>query len=467
MKANNPYLTFKDFSYYTEMPERTLRRKVKKGEIISLKKEGKRLFHYTSLPSQKAQDSFLRDQGISPKTDHNSDGLKMFDLKPWQKEEADRREAIVKEYLTVYRDVPPKKRTEFKRKFAKLKGIGVRTLDNYIALFKGDGYYNLIPDWNNGAREKLLNAEITKFIERSYLVELGPPLKKVWEDSVRLLGGKYPRHPSYRTFAHYVHSKWTSSQQLLIRDPEAWNRKYSPHVRRDWSKVEINEVWLADGKQLDICCLYRGKPIFPWVSVFMDAKSRKFVGWIMTPTHNSLSIGQAFVYGVRQYGPPKTVYIDHGKDYKSKYISGEKVRKDKVIKLFEDIDQTMIPGILRDLGVEIFFSAPYNPREKIIEANFGIFTDRLRHLPGYRGHNIKTRPKKLTQELKTGSLLSFEELSSYLDKFIKDRNDRPHSTTNKTPNSFYENFIPQIPSQAVLDYLLMDVRQGKRFFNCY
>ncbi len=181
----------------------------------------------------------------------------------------------------------------------------------------------------------------------------------------------------------------------------------------------------------------------------------------MTPVHNSLSIGQAFVYGVRHYGPPKTVYIDHGKDYKSKYISGEKVKKGKVIKLFEDINQTMIPGILRDLGVEIFFAAPYNPREKIIEANFGIFTDRLRHLPGYRGHNIKTRPKKLAQELKTGSLLSFEELSSYLDKFIEDRNDSPHSTTNKTPNSLYENFISQIPSQAVLDYLLMDVHRVK------
>ena len=135
------------------------------------------------------------------------------------------------------------------------------------------------------------------------------------------------------------------------------------------------------------------------------------------------------------------------------------MRKDKVVKLFEDIHQTMIPGILRDLGVEIFFAAPYNPREKSIEANFGFFTDRLRHLPGYRGHNIITRPKKLNQEIKTRSLLSFEELSSYLDKFIEDRNDNPHSTTLKTPNSFYENFTPQIPSQAVLDYLLMDVHR--------
>ena len=146
---------------------------------------------------------------------------------------------------------------------------------------------------------------------------MGPPLKKVWEDSVRLLGGKYPKHPSYRTFAHYVASKWTPSQQLLVRDPEAWNKKYSPYVRRDWNTVEVNEVWVGDGKQIDVACLYRGKPIYPWLSVFMDAKSRKFVGSILTPTHSSLSVGQAFFMGRVNMDLQQPLFLTMGKSIKT------------------------------------------------------------------------------------------------------------------------------------------------------
>jgi hypothetical protein len=249
---------------------------------------------------------------------------------------------------------------------------------------------------------------------------------------------------------------------MLVRDPEAWNRKFAPFVRRDWTKVEVNEVWFADGKQLDIACLYRGKPIFPWVSYWMDARSRRFVGWIVTPTHNSLSIGQAFLYGVKRYGPPKTAYTDRGKAEKSRLIAGEKIKNGPLIKPFEGIEDTLIPGILRDLGTELFLAAPRNPREKIIEPNFGIHTDRHKQIAGYRGHNTKTRPWKLNQEIKSKSLLSLEEISErVVDRLIEERNARPHSTTGKTPNSFYENFIPQVPSQAVLDYLLMDARRVK------
>ncbi|MCG6537534.1 MAG: transposase family protein, partial [Syntrophales bacterium LBB04] len=249
------------------------------------------------------------------------------------------------------------------------------------------------------------------FVDRSFLVKYGPPVKEVYEKLVQRFQGKFDV-PSLRTVHNYINSRWNKSEQLCIRDPEAWNRKYSPYVRRDWNKVGVNETWIGDAKQVDIACLYREKAIFPWISVFMDARSRKFVGWVVVPTHNSLSIGQAFLNGVSQCGPPKTVYIDRGKDYKSRFIAGEKEKTGSVIKLFDDVEQTKIPGILRELGVEIFFASPYNAREKLIESNFGIFTDRLRHLPGYRGHNTKTRPKKLAQEIKKCNLFPFEDLAS-------------------------------------------------------
>lgn len=164
---------------------------------------------------------------------------------------------------------------------------------------------------------------------------------------------------------------------------------------------------------------------------------------------------------VRQFGVPKTVYVDRGKDYKSIMVAGTKIKEGPTVKLLEGVEKTIIPGILRDLGTEIFFAAPYNAREKIIEPNFKIFTHRLSHLPGYRGHSIKTRPKKLVNEIKTGKLLTFDELSKEIDQVIEARNARPHSTTGVSPDSYYENFTPIIPSQELLEYLLMDVHLKK------
>jgi len=138
-------------------------------------------------------------------------------------------------------------------------------------------------------------------------------------------------------------------------------------------------------------------------------------------------------------------------------IAGSKLRSSGQVIPFNDLEETIIPGVFRELGCEIFFAAPYNAREKLIEPNFRVFTERLRHLPGYRGHSTKTRPKKLEREIKAGQLLSFEELSREIDSLVNERNARPHSGTGKSPNSFYDNFTPEIPSREMLAFLLMDV----------
>lgn len=376
-------------------------------------------------------------------------------IKVWQRKEADKRFKIVKEFFQVRKDIPPKKITEVKRKFSKHNNINYKTLNNWILTYQHGGYHALVPDWKNGNYQSIITPEIAKFIEKNFLQPLGPPIRGVYEGLCKTFADKCPRLPTYRTVAHFIDQKWTPAQQLLIRDKEGWSRLYDPFVRRDWTKVELNEVWIGDHKQIDCACLYRGKVIFPWLTVVEEARSRKFIGWLLVPSPNALAIGQSFLYGVSKYGPPKTFYVDRGKDYKSRYIAGKKEIKD----INGDLVDTAIPGLIANLGTEIFYAVGRNPREKIIEAAFGTFTDRLKDLPGYRGHSVKTRPRKLNQEIKTKNLLAFDELSAKIDEHINDRNARPHSTTGKTPDSFWIDFQAIIPSQQFLDFLLMDVHE--------
>jgi transposase InsO family protein len=362
-------------------------------------------------------------------------------LKPRIKAVVGRRHQILLEYLAGLKDVPARMCTAYAESICRGNDICRRTLDRWLRKFQDGGAPALQPNWRNGKRGKKFNREMARFTDKHFMVPYGPTVKEVYELLCKTFRGKYPL-PSYRTVAAYINAKWTKAQQLLVRDKDAWNKLYAPHVRRDWSKVGLNEVWFIDSKQIDVACLFRGKVVFPWIVVIMDARSRKIFASIMVPTPNALAIGQAIVYAVSRYGSPKTIYMDRGRDYKSDYIAG-------------------LRGILAELGIEIFFAAPYNAKEKIIEPNFGWFTDRLSHLPGNRGHNLKTRPKKLASEIKSGKkLLSFEELSKIVDDLWTEKNSLPHSTTGRSPDSYWEGHQAVIPSQQLLDFLLMDVHEA-------
>ncbi len=424
--------------------ESAILRKAKKERWQSRKREGKgggREYGIESLPAEarmaiieKRTDMSKPDPGGAPVKKNDERKATYVDLKPWQREEADKRMALAREWLKIRADVPGRKLTEVKRRFAKSHNIGHKSLDRYVTGYQSGGYPALVPAWRNGEKQPVINREMAAFIENAYLQPLGPPVRKVHGDLRKAFDGKY-RCPSYRTVADYIDRKWTDAQQLLVRNKQEWDRLYSPYIRRDWDECSLNEVWVGDSKQMDVCCLYRGKAVFPWLVAILEAKSRKFVGWILVATPNALVIGQAVIYAISQCGPCKTFYIDLGRDYRAHHVA----------------------GVLVELGIETFFAAPYNAREKLIESNFGWFTDRMKDWPGYRGHSIKTRPKKLHHEIKSGKLLTFEEISKKVDELIIERNSLPHCTTGRPPVSFWENHQAVIPSQHLLDFLLMDV----------
>lgn len=453
----NIFLDTKEFIRLTDFSVRSFRRKVKSGELPVVKSGNRLLIPHTALPPE-AMKAFLESSQIvgNDETQETEGAQKSTDLKPWQRKVLDERLSIVEGFRQLQKDIPKRKLIEFKKSHAKRHGISIRSLDNYLRLYEEGGAAALVPGWTNGVSKKIINAEMRKFIERKYLQPHGPSMRMVYENLCIEFKGKVNELPAYRTVTEFVNCTWTKATQLLVRDKALYDKKYSPFVRRDWEKAAVNECWVGDAKQIDVACLHNGKVIFPWFTAFLDARSRKFVGWVLTAVHDSLTIGQAFAYAVAKHGAPEDAYIDRGKPYRSKFIAGERVKEGDEAQLFADIDKTEMPGIMRDLGTSIFYAAPYNAREKIIEPNFRIFTYRFTQLPGYRGHSIKTRPEKLLREIKEGKLLTLDQLSEKVDQLIKERNARPHSTTKQSPDSAYDGFTPIIPSQDILDYLLMD-----------
>jgi transposase InsO family protein len=452
------FLATEEFLKYAGISKRTLRRRVADGKLSPIKTRRGLLFHYTQLPNDKAREEFLKDRGLLPETRVESE--MPGDLKPWQKTIMLKREALVKEYLAADRDISPGKKGQFQKHFAKMHEMSPQTLRRHLRDYKQGGREALAPLWNPGGSERVITKEMEKFINGAYMRPYGPNAKEVHEELLVTFKDS-PRLPTYRTVLAYIHKKWPKGQQLLIRDKEQWDRAHAPYVPRDWSQVDINECWFGDAKQIDVACLFRGKAIYPWYTAFLDAASRKFVGWILTSTPDADAIAQAFVYAAQKHGIPRVVYIDRGKAYKAHKITGEKIKAEGITP-FKTPRSDRIAGIFGEMGIEVFWAAPYNAKEKgPIESAFRIFTHRLRGLPGYRGHNTKTRPRKLATEIRSGKLLAFAELSAKIDELILARNARPHPATRRSPDSYFKDFTPVIPSQNLLAFLLMDAHRKK------
>jgi len=465
MDKNN--LTISEFAKYEGVAVKTIKRWVKSGKISIIKSKGKSKYrnsqnyiHYTQLNDTEAQEEFLQDRGLVLKEKDNAPNTdkQYLSLTAKQRARFDQNSQVIKVFLEAIQNLSPGRKTAFTKEFAKIHKWSETKLRRLVRGYLKDGIENLIPRWNPGTQNRKFanDKEVVEFVKRDYMRELGPTILESHQRYCQEFKSKRDELFSLTTYANFIKTNWSESERMLARDPDQWQKHHGLFINRDWDKCDLNEVWIADSKMIDIACLYNGKVIFVWLTAFLDGRSRKIVGSVITPSPDRWAISGAFDNGIAIHGVPKVIYVDRGKPFKSYMIAGGKIKGGKVVNLFQDIEEEPFIGVFREMGCEIFFAYPRNAKEKIIEPAFGIFTDRLRHLVGYRGHSIKHRPLKLEREIKQGKLLTFEQLCKEINKVIEERNARPHSTTKKAPNDFYKNFTAKIPSEAVRAFLKMD-----------
>ena len=290
-----------------------------------------------------------------------------------------------------------------------------------------------------------------EYFKNLYLVEGAPSIRTCWDltlgYAIRMFDAKRETFPSYMAFKRRLDKEIPKQSIYLARMGEtAWNRKYGGYIERDYSNILCNEVWVSDHAQIDVACFDSdNKVVFPWVTVWRDYKSGKWLGWILqTGNPNSDYIFQSFYYAAEKYGLPKDVIIDNGKDYRSKDFAGGR----RSIKI--STNKTKTQSMLAELNIEVHFALPYNAQTKPVERDFLKIKEILsKHFIGYRGGNVVERPQKLAKEIKSGKIMKFEDFKLLFDKYILDiLNKRP--SQGKTLNGlcpdelFYSEFKEKI-----------------------
>jgi len=149
-----------------------------------------------------------------------------------------------------------------------------------------------------------------------------------------------------------VMSKFSQLFKAIGRKTGAELRALNTYVKRDWSVLKANDVWVGDGHSMKMKVAHpdHGRPFIPELTMVMDAASRFIVGWSVSLAENCIAVADAIRNGVEKHGIPAVYYSDNGGGEKNWTLDAD------------------ITGILPRLGINHQTGIPGNPQGRgIIE----------------------------------------------------------------------------------------------------
>ena len=174
---------------------------------------------------------------------------------------------------------------------------------------------------------------------------------------------------------------------ITVREGEkAVNDKLLPHIRRDYSRIEVGDVVFCDGHIFNLGAQWTpgGKETRLTLVTWFDMKSSMPLGWEISPTENTQSIAVALYRAILFLGKiPRVAYLDNGKAFRSKYFHGQ------------DIKKTPVAGTFELLGMSKLFAWAYHGETKTVERWHKTLGEFEREITTYTGTSIEDKPARL------------------------------------------------------------------------
>ena len=428
----NIWLTMEDVCSLTNEIKETVRRKCKKGKYVSTSVMNGHNRVYSILLSSlplKAQEKYfqLRDSNSVDLEKITQDSEDYAKAPLWARKQADK-------YLILMSETKNMSYTEIIKYLKNLKESNSKLAVTYQSLYYAKKNYELYgiagilsKKGQNREHQMAMDRIYLDYFKSLYLKEGGPSASSCWRATLgyAIENGVNPEtFPTYKTFERYIKQEVPEQAIYYARHGEAaWNKKYAMYVSRNYSNLKAGSCWVSDHAQIDVAVSFNNTVCFPWVTVFRDVKTSKWLGWFLhADAPNSDHIFQAFYYGAIRFGIPDDVYLDNGKDYRCKDFAGG---RNQTVKILHTPKEN---SLICNLGISVHFALPYNAQTKPVERDFLKIKEYLsKGCVGYRGGKITERPEKLKKEIKTNKILSFNDFKSLFDDFIE-------NILNKTPS---------------------------------
>ena len=337
-------------------------------------------------------------------------------------------------YISVeYPDMKFSQRILYRKKEAQEKEGDIGLLDKRG---KHGNHKKMLPDQVFDIFEYYYLDESRKTVTKCMeLTEL--EIKKNREDLQHLLP-----LPSLSTFSRAVESRIPVPALKYYRFGEkAFLDECAPYIRRKYGDLASNDIWVCDNHTFDVLVNdgKAEKPVRVYLTGFLDVRSRKMVGWYVTDNPCSDATLAALRRGIENFGIPKLIYSDNGREFLTHDIGGRGFRKSSA--------ENEPPTILQLLDIEFRTAMVKNAKAKIIERSFRDVKESFSRLfEGYTGGTIAERPERLKKTGKQASNFTcLEDFKGFVDDYIRGifnkKSSKGEGMEGKSPDEIYAKYL--------------------------
>lgn len=322
-------------------------------------------------------------------------------------------------------------------------GVSATTVYNWFGLVAGrdraDWLPALAPRHAGRTATVECDAEAWDFIKAAYLNDSEPPFADCYQRLERAAKARGWSYPSERTlFRRLTKTVHPAVVVLCRKGVEAAARMY-PAQERDRSHFTALEAVNADGHTFDVAVRTPegDRVVRPKLIGFQDLYSGMIVAWRLAETENSWAVRLTVGDMVETYGIPKKVWLDNGRAFASKWLTGGAPNRYRFIVREEDP-----VGILTQLiGPDgIHWTTPYRGQAKPIERAWRDLASDISRHPACAGAYLGPNPMEKPESYASRAL-AWADFEALVASEIHEHNDRRGRTSKVCAGrSFRETF---------------------------
>lgn len=281
----------------------------------------------------------------------------------------------------------------------------------------------LVPNYAGGTATAEIPEQAWDIFKADYLRPEAPTATGCYDRLQRIAKVRGWELPSLDTFERRI-ARLPRGVLILARQGEEALMRTFPAQERDRTVFHALEAVNADGHKFDVFVRTpMGDIVRPMLVGVQDLYSGKILGWRLAETESADLARFAFRDAISRYGIPSHAWLDNGRGFASKMLTGGVANRFR-FKVRED-DPT---GVLVGMGIEIHWATPYHGQAKPIERAWRDFCDRIAKHPEFAGAYTGNSPDAKPENYGSKAV-AWDDFVRIVDDEIAAHNARPKRRT--------------------------------------
>lgn len=305
---------------------------------------------------------------------------------------------------------------------------GVSTIHSWRARVAGVEKVNWLPYLADSYTGRTATIECSPdawdMLRSNYLRDGGLNFSECYRQTLRAAKDQGWNIPSERTLLRRLRATVHPAVIVACRNgAEALKRMY-PAQERDRSGFAAMEAVNVDGHKWDVWVQFPdGEICRPMMVGFQDLYSGKILSWRIDKSENTWAVRLAFGDMLEAFGVPKRCYLDNGRAFASKWLTGGipnryrfKVKDDEPL------------GIMTQMGIDLHWTTPYAGQSKPIERTWRDLAQNIARHPAFdgawTGNTVVNKPDSYRSRA-----IPLDHFMEVLSSEIAEHNARPGRNT--------------------------------------